>query len=96
MLRFFLISTHYRSPIDLGEFKTGETPPGILNAARAYDTFTRFAERYRRTTGKDFYALAGPRTAGSLGETAITSTPCAVHWSTRATASEASPLVGPS
>src|SRR5215813_14626796 len=50
VLRFFLISTHYRSPIDLGEFKpgAGELPPGLVNAQKAYEAFLRFFERWQR------------------------------------------------
>jgi cysteinyl-tRNA synthetase len=60
VLRFFLISTHYRSPIDLGDFdpKTQDLPPGLANAAKAYEAFTRIAERHRRVTGKSFDSLA--------------------------------------
>jgi len=59
VLRFFLISTHYRSPIDLGEFdpKTQDLPPGIVNAQKAYEAFTRLQERYQRITGDRFLAL---------------------------------------
>src|SRR5947209_5707577 len=64
VLRFFLIGTHYRSPIDLGEFdpKTQDLPPGIVNAQKAYEAFLRFAERYQRVTGKSFYDLKAPAT----------------------------------
>src|SRR5262249_14434387 len=60
VLRFFLISTHYRSPIDLGDFdpKTQTIPPGLENAQRAYEPFTRFAERYQRITGRSYPDLA--------------------------------------
>jgi cysteinyl-tRNA synthetase len=62
VLRFFLLSTHYRSPIDLGEFdpKTQELPPGIVNAQKAYETFTRFQERYQRVAGKSFLERQAP------------------------------------
>jgi cysteinyl-tRNA synthetase len=62
VLRFFLISTHYRSPIDLGEFdpKTQDLPPGIVNAQKAYEAFTRLQERYQRITGQRFLALQAP------------------------------------
>ena len=55
-MRFFLISTHYRSPIDLGEFdpKTQDLPSGLVNAQKAYEAFDRFAERYQRITGREF------------------------------------------
>src|SRR6202034_843280 len=62
VLRFFLISTHSRSPIDLGEFdpKTQDLPPGIVDAQKAYDAFTRFQERYQRITGNRFLAMQAP------------------------------------
>jgi cysteinyl-tRNA synthetase len=58
-LRFFLISTHYRSPIDLGEYKPEEhpLPQGMQNAHRALEGFHRFFERYQRITGESFYHL---------------------------------------
>ena len=69
LLRFFLINTHYRSPIDLGEFdpKTQQLPSGIENAQRAYEAFNRFAERYQRVTNKSFFDLIAP-TRSSQGE----------------------------
>lgn len=62
VLRFFLISTHYRSPIDLGEFdpKTQDLPPGIVNAHKAYEAFSRFQERYQRITGNRFLTVQVP------------------------------------
>ncbi len=49
-LRFFILNTHYRSPIDLGEWdprdpQSPRIPPGLENAKKAHDTFMRFAER---------------------------------------------------
>ncbi|QEL15276.1 cysteine--tRNA ligase [Limnoglobus roseus] len=57
LLRFFLISTHYRSPIDLGTWdpKTEPLPSAIENARKAFDTFIRFTERFQRITGQSFY-----------------------------------------
>ena len=65
VLRFFLLSTHYRSPIDLGDFDPKEQaiPSGLENAQKAYETFTRFAERYGRITGRQFHELAAPTRA---------------------------------
>jgi len=61
VLRFFFLNTHYRSPIDCGEWdpKNPATPipSGLEQARKAYDTFYRFAERYFRITGKNFYDL---------------------------------------
>ena len=76
VLRFFLIGTHYRSPIDLGDFdpKRQELPPGIVNAQKAYEAFLRFFERYQRVTGRSFYDLRAPTTLAAspskdLGDT---------------------------
>jgi cysteinyl-tRNA synthetase len=62
VLRFFLISTQYRSPIDLGDFdpQTQELPPGIANAQKGYEAFVRFQERYARITGKSLLELRPP------------------------------------
>ncbi|HZT82416.1 MAG TPA: cysteine--tRNA ligase [Gemmataceae bacterium] len=65
VLRFFLISTHYRSPIDLGEWDREKSPlpPGLVNAQKGYEAFFRFEERYERLTGKSFLSLAAPARA---------------------------------
>ena len=47
-IRFFLLSTHYRSPIHYSEELLAET-------ARSLDTFYRFFKRYERVTGQSFY-----------------------------------------
>jgi cysteinyl-tRNA synthetase len=52
-LRFFLLSTHYRRPIDFGEERLEEIQRGL-------DGFHRFFERYVRITKKSFYDLAAP------------------------------------
>jgi cysteinyl-tRNA synthetase len=52
-LRFFLLSTHYRRPIDFGEKRLEEIQRGL-------DGFHRFFERYLRITKKSFYDLAAP------------------------------------
>ena len=63
-LRFFMLNTHYRSPIDLGTFDpaSGTLPTGMENAKRAHETFVRLAERFDRVTGKSFFALTAPTT----------------------------------
>jgi cysteinyl-tRNA synthetase len=53
VLRFFLLTTHYRRPIDFSEERLDEV-------ARGLDSFYRFFERFQRITGKSFYALAAP------------------------------------
>lgn len=68
VLRFFILNTHYRSPIDLGEWdhKNPATPipSGLESARKAYDGFMRFTERYHRITGREFFDLkANPRYA---------------------------------
>jgi cysteinyl-tRNA synthetase len=61
VLRFFLLSTHYRSPIDLGDFDpSSPIPPGIQAALKPYAGFTNFAERYQFITGQPFRTLAAP------------------------------------
>lgn len=59
-LRFFILRTHYRSPIDLGDWDpaAGGLPSGLEVAKKEYDTFIRFAERVMRVTGSSFIDLA--------------------------------------
>ena len=63
-LRFFLLSTHYRSPIDLGVWDwhdpASPIPAGIVAAAKSFETFTRLAERFHLVTGQDFYEIEVP------------------------------------
>jgi cysteinyl-tRNA synthetase len=54
-VRFLLLSTHYRSPIEYSEDRLAET-------RRALEGFYRFFERYERITGASFYRLEAPRT----------------------------------
>jgi cysteinyl-tRNA synthetase len=71
-LRFFTLQTHYRSAIDLGiwDWHNPETPipEGMVSSKRAYETFTRFAERVQRITGSRFADLAAPTTAAAKRE----------------------------
>ena len=53
-IRFFLLSTHYRRPIDYSEERIDEVEKGL-------ETFYRFFKRYERVSGENFYALAPPR-----------------------------------
>jgi cysteinyl-tRNA synthetase len=55
-VRFLLLSTHYRSPIEYSEDRLNEI-------RRSMDGFYRFYERYQRITGESFYALSFPKTA---------------------------------
>src|SRR4029077_15890120 len=52
-IRFFLLSTHYRRPIDYSEERLQEVRRGL-------DNFHRFFERFQRITGASFYSLAAP------------------------------------
>jgi cysteinyl-tRNA synthetase len=60
-IRLFLVSTHYRSPIQYSEELLEET-------ARSLENFYRFFKRYERITGQSFYKIAQPtvRTAGDF------------------------------
>jgi len=49
-IRFFLLATHYRRPIDFSEERIEEVETGL-------DTFYRFFQRFERVTGGDFYVL---------------------------------------
>ena len=53
-IRFFLLSTHYRRPIDYSEERIDEIEKGL-------DTFYRYFKRYERITGENFYAIQPPR-----------------------------------
>ncbi len=68
VLRFFMLNTHYRSPIELGDWdprdkNASPIPSGLEQAKKAYETFGRFAERYQRITGESFYNLEAPKRA---------------------------------
>jgi cysteinyl-tRNA synthetase len=52
-VRFFLLSTHYRSPIELSDAQIGQKGESL-------DRFYRLFEAYGRITGRDFYALKAP------------------------------------
>ncbi len=60
-IRFFVLATHYRRPIDYSEARLDEVQTGM-------DTFYRFFKRYQRITGDDFYQIAAPitRAAGDF------------------------------
>ncbi len=49
-VRFFLMATHYRSPVDFGDDRLEET-------AKSIDGFYRLIESFTRVTNQDFYAL---------------------------------------
>jgi cysteinyl-tRNA synthetase len=54
-IRFFLLSTHYRRPIDFSMERIEEVGKGL-------ETFYRFFKRYEKITGKSFYDLEVPKT----------------------------------
>jgi cysteinyl-tRNA synthetase len=60
-IRFFLLSTHYRSPIQYSEELLQET-------ARSLEGFYRFFKRFERVTGKSFFEFvpAATRAAGEF------------------------------
>jgi cysteinyl-tRNA synthetase len=55
-VRFLLLSTHYRSPIEYSEERLNEI-------RRSLEGFYRFFERYQRITGRSFYTIEAPRSA---------------------------------
>jgi cysteinyl-tRNA synthetase len=56
-VRFLLLATHYRSPIEYSDER-------LVEVGKALQSFYRFFERYRRITGESFYALK-PEPGGS-------------------------------
>ncbi|MDR0391516.1 MAG: cysteine--tRNA ligase [Planctomycetaceae bacterium] len=52
-IRFFLLSTHYRRPIDFSFGRIEEVGKGL-------ETFYRFAKRFEKITSKNFYQLPTP------------------------------------
>ena len=60
-IRFFLLATHYRRPIDFSEERLREVETGM-------DTFYRFFKRYERVTRREFLRDRGRRPAASEGD----------------------------
>jgi cysteinyl-tRNA synthetase len=58
-LRFFLLTTHYRRPIDYSEDRLEEVRRGL-------EGFYRFFERFQRITGSSFYELQAPASSGAF------------------------------
>jgi cysteinyl-tRNA synthetase len=56
-IRFFLLATHYRRPIDYSLERLHETEAALEN-------FYRFFKRYERVTGERFWAIELPRIRG--------------------------------
>jgi cysteinyl-tRNA synthetase len=59
-VRFFLLATHYRRPIDYSDERLKET-------RRSLDGFYRFFERFERITGKRYYELPSSSKNGPAG-----------------------------
>ncbi|MBV9126436.1 MAG: cysteine--tRNA ligase [Planctomycetes bacterium] len=58
-LRFFLLATHYRRPIDFSEERLEEVRRGL-------ESFYRFFERCQRITGSSFHDLSAPATRAAF------------------------------
>lgn len=58
VVRFFLLSTHYRSPIDF-------SLENIANTEKSIDGFYRMFDTFQRVTGLDYYALETARARSS-------------------------------
>jgi cysteinyl-tRNA synthetase len=58
-LRFFLLTTHYRRPIDYSAERLEEVRRGLEN-------FYRFFERFQRITDSSFYQLQAPARRGDF------------------------------
>jgi cysteinyl-tRNA synthetase len=58
-LRFLLLNTHYRSPIEYSEDR-------LLEMRRSLDNFYRFFERYQRIRKSSFHDLTAPERYGPL------------------------------
>ncbi len=55
-VRFLLLATHYRSPIEYSDER-------LIEVSKALQGFYRFFERYERITGESFYSLGEPGTS---------------------------------
>ena len=67
-IRFFLLATHYRRPIEYSHDRLHETEAALEN-------FYRFFKRYERVTGESFYAIVPPLRASRAISSPAT-TPC--------------------
>jgi cysteinyl-tRNA synthetase len=72
-LRFFLLSTHYRRPIDfssthyrrpIDSFGYFSSVERLDEVRRGLDNFQRFFERFQRVTGDSFFRLQAPAVRG--------------------------------
>src|SRR5947199_1037271 len=62
-VRFLLLATHYRSPIEYSDER-------LVEVGKALQGFYRFFERYERITGESFYDLSEPgaQATGAIAE----------------------------
>jgi cysteinyl-tRNA synthetase len=58
-IRFLLLNTHYRSPIEYNEERLQEL-------SRSLESFHRFFDRFGRITGNSFFKLAAPTRLGTF------------------------------
>ena len=79
-IRFFLLATHYRRPIEYSEARLRETEAALEN-------FYRFFKRYERVTGESFYAIVPPAAPRRKAISSRATIPCSRTWSSIATAS---------
>jgi cysteinyl-tRNA synthetase len=56
-IRFFLLSTHYRRPIDFGDDRLEEVRRGL-------EGYYRLFERFERVSGTSYFSLQAPTTKG--------------------------------
>jgi cysteinyl-tRNA synthetase len=75
-VRYLLLSTHYRSPIDFLDWKSR-----LQELHRALESFYRYFERYQRITGENFYSLsAATRLADSPSKDLPENSPWRNFW----------------
>ncbi len=67
-IRFFLLSTHYRRPIDFSEARIEEVGTGL-------EQFYRFFKRYERIAGQSFYDIDYARAAAPAAISSRAATP---------------------
>ena len=63
-VRFLLLSTHYRSPIEYSDDR-------LVEVAKSLQSFYRFFERYERITGQRFYDVAPAKTSEEAKQASV-------------------------
>ncbi len=71
-IRFFVLSTQYRRPIDYSEERLREVETGM-------DTFYRFFKRFERVTGESYYAISAPATRKEADSDRLAAAGTAAH-----------------